>query len=205
MQYATERPPSPSPYYFPYRDDRLPLDHWSRFVQQGRRSLPEECIQPPVRLFIRLRFPRAADTLRSLGADVDDASGDGPGTFDVRGNVWHLDCCNANNYRDGNGWLIFDAITGWTNSATRKPFFPVSLLCYSLCQFHAVGTVLSYVFYWLAAIVTLVVFKWREGRVRVFGFESAAGKARRLHQETATSAVHEKVPPPEGQISELPK
>src|SRR6267142_6912916 len=66
---------------------------------------------------------RAADTLRSLGADVDDASGDGPGTFDVRGNVWHLDCCNANNNQDGNGWLIFGAITGWTNSATRKPFF----------------------------------------------------------------------------------
>ena len=57
----------------------------------------------------------------------------------------------------------------------------------------------------MAVVVTLVVLKWREGRVRVFGFESAAGKARRLHQETAISAVHEKVPPPEGQISELPK
>ena|SRR6266850_4244216 len=148
---------------------------------------------------------RAADTLRSLGADVDDATGDGPGTFNVRGNVWHLDCCNAKNERGGNGWLIFGAITGWTNSATRKPFFPVSLLCYSSCQFHAVGTVLSYVFYWLAVIVALVVLKWREGRLRVFGLESAAGKAKRLHQEIATSAIHEKVPPSEGQISELPK
>ena len=64
----------------------------------------------------------AADAPRSLGTDVDDATGDGPGSFDVRGSVWHLDCCNANNYKDGSGWLIFGAITGWTNSATRKLF-----------------------------------------------------------------------------------
>jgi hypothetical protein len=64
-----------------------------------------------------------ADKPYSLGADADDASGDGPGSFDVRGNVWHLDCCNANNYLDGNGWLIFGAITGWTNSATRTHLF----------------------------------------------------------------------------------
>ncbi|KAI0287697.1 iron permease FTR1 [Russula brevipes] len=124
-----------------------------------------------------------------LGKDVDDAGGDGPGSFDVRGNVWHLDCCNANNYSDGNGWLIFGAITGWTNSAT-------------------LGTVLSYVFYWLAVILTLVILKWREGRLRVFGFESAVGRERRLRQASEKSDIHEKVPPPEvavGQISELPK
>ncbi|KAH9958045.1 Ftr1 protein [Russula dissimulans] len=123
-----------------------------------------------------------------LGQDVDDAGGDGPGSFDVRGNVWHLDCCSADNYVDGNGWLIFGAITGWTNSAT-------------------LGTVLSYVFYWLAVIVTLVVLKWREGRVRVFGFESAAGEERRLRKAADESVIHEKVPAPEGpaeKISELP-
>ena len=67
---------------------------------------------------------------------------------------------------------------------------------------------LSYVFYWLAVIVTLVFLKWREGRVRVFGFDSKAGKARRLRQEVDSSIIHEKVHPPEanvGQISELPK
>ncbi len=64
---------------------------------------------------------------------------------------------------------------------------------------------LSYVFYWLAAIVTLVVLKWREGRLRVFGFESAAGKARRLRQ---TANESENVPPlatPTDETSELPK
>ena len=55
----------------------------------------------------------------SLGADVDDAGGDGPGSYDVRGNVWHLDCCNPENTTDGQGWSIFGALFGWTNSATR--------------------------------------------------------------------------------------
>jgi hypothetical protein len=77
-----------------------------------------------------------------------------------------------------------------------------------LIIFHPVGTVLSYVFYWLAAIVTLVALKWREGRLRVFGFESATGKARRLRQTADTNAIHEDVPQlsnSSGQISELPK
>lgn len=78
---------------------------------------------------------------------------------------------------------------------------PYSFLC------HTVGTVLSYVFYWLAAIAALVALKWREGRVRIFGFESAAGKARRFRREANTDAIHEDVPSlvnPTGQISELP-
>ncbi|EPQ53599.1 iron permease FTR1 [Gloeophyllum trabeum ATCC 11539] len=100
-----------------------------------------------------------------LGADVDDTGGDGPGSFDVRGNVWHLDCCNPDNNVDGQGWLIFGAIFGWTNSAT-------------------VGSVLSYVFYWLAVIAVLVYMKFKEGRTRLFGrYESAAGKRRRIERE----------------------
>lgn len=57
---------------------------------------------------------------RLLGADVDDASGDGPGSYRVQGNVWHLNCCNPDNHFDGQGWTIFGAIFGWTNSATRQ-------------------------------------------------------------------------------------
>lgn len=63
-----------------------------------------------------------------LGADVDDAGGDGPGSFDVRGSVWHLDCCNPENNFDNGGWQVFNALFGWTNSATRK-FHPLLLLC----------------------------------------------------------------------------
>lgn len=58
-----------------------------------------------------------------LGADLDDAGGDGPGSYRVQGNVWHLNCCNPENKLDGEGWSIFGAIFGWTNSATRQPPF----------------------------------------------------------------------------------
>ena len=61
-----------------------------------------------------------------LGADVDDAGGDGPGSYDVRGNIWHLDCCNPENTTDGQGWSIFGALFGWTNSATRTYHHPSS-------------------------------------------------------------------------------
>ena len=61
-----------------------------------------------------------------LGMDVDDASaaGNGPGSYDVRGNVWHLDCCNPEDNLDGQGWSIFNAIFGWTNSATSASLHP---------------------------------------------------------------------------------
>ncbi|KAI0360409.1 iron permease FTR1 [Trametes cingulata] len=101
---------------------------------------------------------------RLLGADVDDAGGDGPGSFDVRGNVWHLDCCNPENNFDNDGWSIFSAIFGWTNSAT-------------------LGSVLSYVFYWLAVIAVLIGMKFREGRTKLFGKESDMGRKRRVRKE----------------------
>ncbi|KAI0252946.1 iron permease FTR1 [Lactifluus subvellereus] len=135
-----------------------------------------------------IKFLQKYEFNRLLGADADSLSGDGPGTFDVRGNVWHLDCCNSENYLDGKSWLLFGALFGWTNSAT-------------------LGSVLSYVFYWIAVIIILVVLKWREGRLRVFGLESTAGKERRVRQAADTSGIHEKVASPGGtdQISELPK
>ncbi|PBK70629.1 iron permease FTR1 [Armillaria solidipes] len=104
-----------------------------------------------------------------LGADVDDAGGSGPGSYRVQGNVWHLDCCNPEDNLNNNGWSVFNALFGWTNSAT-------------------LGTVLSYVFYWLAAIVTLVFLKVKEGRSKFFGYESATGARRRLRREEKLAA-----------------
>lgn len=75
-----------------------------------------------------------------LGADVDDTGGNGPGSYDVRGNVWHLDCCNPETEQ---AWGIFNAVLGWTNTAT-------------------LGSVLSYVFYWLLVIAVLVRMKFKE-------------------------------------------
>ncbi|KAK7434373.1 high-affinity iron permease [Stygiomarasmius scandens] len=99
-----------------------------------------------------------------LGADVDDAGGDGPGSYPVAGNVWHLDCCNPDDNLDNSGWSVFNAIFGWTNNGT-------------------LGTILSYVFYWIAVMVTLLVMKYHEGRTKVLGYESAAGARRRVRRE----------------------
>ncbi|EJF63923.1 Ftr1 protein [Dichomitus squalens] len=105
-----------------------------------------------------------------LGADVDDTGGDGPGSFDVRGNVWHLDCCNPENNFDSDGWTIFSAIFGWTNSAT-------------------VGSVLSYVFYWLAVVAVLIHMKFKEGRTKLLGKESAMGRKRRERMEAQEASA----------------
>lgn len=65
-----------------------------------------------------------------LGSDVDDAGGDGPGSYRVQGNVWHLDCCNPENKGDNQGWSIFGAVFGWTNSANGASysFFAVAAI-----------------------------------------------------------------------------
>ncbi|THH08994.1 hypothetical protein EW146_g8815 [Bondarzewia mesenterica] len=105
---------------------------------------------------------------RRLGKDVGDAGGDGPGSFDVRNSVWHLDCCNPMNNSDNGGWDIFNVLFGWTNSAT-------------------IGSVLSYVFYWIAVIGVLVFLKFREGRFRVGKWESDVGKQRRERREAAAA------------------
>ncbi|KIY47457.1 iron permease FTR1 [Fistulina hepatica ATCC 64428] len=104
-----------------------------------------------------------------VGADVDDTGGDGPGSYDVRGSVWHLDCCNPEDNYDGQGWEIFNALFGWTNSAT-------------------IGSVVSYVVYWLAAMFILACMKYKEGRTRIFGHESAAGRQLRISREKKTVA-----------------
>jgi high-affinity iron transporter len=98
-----------------------------------------------------------------LGAQGDDALGDGPGSYRVQGNVWHLACCSPNDNLDGQGWSIFGAIFGWSNNGSRKP----SLYFYAqkLTEFLIVGTILSYVFYWIAVIATLVFLKFKEVRL----------------------------------------
>ncbi|CAE7080306.1 unnamed protein product [Rhizoctonia solani] len=83
-----------------------------------------------------------------VGGDVAEA-GNGPGSYDVVGNIWHLNCCNPESKTDALGWSVFSAIFGWSNNGS-------------------IGTVLSYAFYWIAAIVALVVMKHQEGRSKVF-------------------------------------
>lgn len=87
-----------------------------------------------------------------VGANIDDTGGTGPGSYRVQGNVWHLDCCSP---ASGQNWSIFNAIFGWDNNAT-------------------IGSVLSYIFYWLAVIIALAYMKYTEGRIKLFGRGSAA-------------------------------
>ncbi|ORY28144.1 iron permease FTR1/Fip1/EfeU [Naematelia encephala] len=97
---------------------------------------------------------------KGVGGDVAEV-GDGPGSFMVKGNVWHLTYGNpeTGSPTTNGGWQIFNAILGWNNTAT-------------------LGSVLSYVFYWLLIIVTLLYLKWQEGRMTFFGFKSSAHRRR---------------------------
>ncbi|ODN78052.1 hypothetical protein L202_05133 [Cryptococcus amylolentus CBS 6039] len=98
---------------------------------------------------------------QGVGGDVAE-TGDGPGSFEVKGNVWHLEYGNpeTGSATTNGGWQIFNAILGWNNTAT-------------------LGSILSYVFYWILVAVTLVVLKWKEGRITFFG-KASASHARRL-------------------------
>ncbi|BGP23526.1 high-affinity iron permease [Rhodotorula toruloides] len=99
-----------------------------------------------------------------VGGDVGE-TGSGPGSFDpTDGSVWHLTYGNPGNNTSTDGYSIFNAILGWTNNAT-------------------IGTILSYVFYWFAAIACLVYMKWSEGRTTIFGLKSAAWNRRAARRE----------------------
>ena len=47
---------------------------------------------------------------------------------------------------------------------------------------HPVGTVLSYIFYWLSVVAALVYMKWEEGRISLFGRRSRAWHRRQGQQ-----------------------
>ncbi|KAK2008338.1 iron permease FTR1 family protein [Colletotrichum eremochloae] len=64
-----------------------------------------------------------------VGGDAAEL-GSGPGSYDIRRSVWHVNCCNPD-LNGGGFWGIFNAVLGWQNSAT-------------------VGSVVSYNLYWVA-------------------------------------------------------
>ncbi|GAB7341809.1 hypothetical protein MBLNU457_g0136t1 [Dothideomycetes sp. NU457] len=76
-----------------------------------------------------------------VGGDLAEV-GSGPGSYDIRKSVWHVDCCNPE-INGGGGWGIFNAVLGWTNSATY-------------------GSVLAYNLYWLVIIVAFVTMRYHE-------------------------------------------
>lgn len=111
---------------------------------------------------------------KAVGGDVAE-TGDGPGSYKTQGNVWHLTYGNpeAGSMTTNGGWQIFNALFGWNNTAT-------------------LGSILSYVFYWLLVIVTLVYYKWAEGRVTCGGrAKSAAAKRLDARREERLAAAGE--------------
>jgi FTR1 family protein len=74
-----------------------------------------------------------------VGSDVAEA-GSGPGSYNIRETVWHVNCCNA---ETDNGWDVFNAILGWENTATY-------------------GSIISYNVYWIFIMLTVAYMMWEE-------------------------------------------
>ncbi|KAI0832958.1 iron permease FTR1 [Hypoxylon sp. FL0890] len=77
-----------------------------------------------------------------IGGDAAEL-GDGPGSYDIDQSVWHVNCCSPELNGGEGGWGIFNAILGWTNSATY-------------------GSVISYNLYWISIMIAFVVMRYRE-------------------------------------------
>lgn len=81
-----------------------------------------------------------------LVGDSAAESGDGPGSYDARGYVWHFNYGNPENNKGGTGWGILNSLVGWNNTATY-------------------GSIIMYVAYWLVVAGYLWWQMWREGRL----------------------------------------
>jgi high-affinity iron transporter len=78
-----------------------------------------------------------------VGGDSSE-TGSGPGSYNIEMSIWHVNCCNPE-LAGGGGWGIFNALLGWTNSATY-------------------GSVISYNLYWLAVMIGYALMLYRERR-----------------------------------------
>ncbi|KAF2757001.1 high-affinity iron transporter FtrA [Pseudovirgaria hyperparasitica] len=76
-----------------------------------------------------------------IGGDAAE-TGAGPGSYDIRKSVWHLNYANPE-INGGGGWGVFNSLFGWTNSATY-------------------GSVISYNLYWLVVIVGFLLMSYQE-------------------------------------------
>ncbi|MCJ1408318.1 hypothetical protein MMC19_002393 [Ptychographa xylographoides] len=79
----------------------------------------------------------------SIGGDASETAS-GPGSYDIRKSVWHVNCCNPE-IGGGGGWGVFNALLGWQNSATY-------------------GSVISYNLYWAVVIVSFLALRFKESK-----------------------------------------
>ncbi|KAI0602414.1 iron permease-like protein [Biscogniauxia sp. FL1348] len=76
-----------------------------------------------------------------IGGDAAEL-GNGAGSYDIDQSVWHVNCCSPE-LNGGGGWGIFNAILGWTNSATY-------------------GSVISYNLYWIVVMISFFIMRYHE-------------------------------------------
>ncbi|KAI9721850.1 MAG: hypothetical protein M1812_002186 [Candelaria pacifica] len=76
-----------------------------------------------------------------IGGDASE-TGAGPGSYDLRKSVWHVNCCSPD-LNGGGGWGIFNSLFGWQNSAT-------------------IGSVVSYNLYWVVVIIGFLTMRYSE-------------------------------------------
>ncbi|KAF2995227.1 hypothetical protein E8E13_002359 [Curvularia kusanoi] len=85
--------------------------------------------------------------VRIAGEGAAEA-GAGPGSYDIRKSVWHVNFGSPLENGSG-GWGIFNSLFGWQNSATY-------------------GSVISYNLYWVAVIAGFVYLGWKERKEEAF-------------------------------------
>lgn len=78
-----------------------------------------------------------------IGGDAAEL-GVGPGSYDIDKSVFHVNCCSPE-FNGGAGWGIFNALLGWTNSATY-------------------GSVIAYNVYWIFVVACIFALRYRETR-----------------------------------------
>lgn len=100
---------------------------------------------------------------KATGGDASE-NGSGPGSYDIRRSVWHVNCCNPE-LNGGGGWGIFNALLGWQNSATY-------------------GSVIGYNVFWIVTILGFIVMRFQEKKGRLPFMKSKA---------TGAGAVERKV------------
>lgn len=108
--------------------------------------------------------------LFSVGADVAE-SGDGPGSFDVRGTIWHLPYGNPENKQSGGWWSLANALVGWCVRTFAHASHHTLTLLTQRNNTASIGSISAYLLYWWTAIAVLVYFKWAEVRLQ---FESCS-------------------------------
>ena len=110
---------------------------------------------------------------QETGGDAAE-NGSGPGSYDIRTSVWHVNIGNPElNDSSNGGWQIFNSILGWTNSAT-------------------IGSVVSYCVYWLMIILALIYMRTDEKRQEQ-GKRSLLATILRRKQKTKADSTYDRI------------